>query len=98
MGVRLIKIFKTRVISLLTALFILFGTSLQASAVNTTASTANGKSTYSTKATKNYTVYITKTGAKYHAKGCRYLKQSSSAIKKNSAVSQGYTPCKVCRP
>jgi len=97
-GARIIKIFKTRIISLLTALFIIFGTSLQASAVNTTVNTTNYKSLYAAKATKSYTVYITNTGAKYHKKGCRYLKQSSIAIKKTSAVNQRYTACKVCRP
>ena len=44
------------------------------------------------------TVYITRTGAKYHRSGCRYLRQSKIAISKSSAQSQGYTACKVCRP
>lgn len=93
------KIFKTRFISFITALFILFGTSLQASAVNTTTiNTATNKTSYSAKAAKNYTVYITNTGKKYHKKGCRYLRMSSIAIKKSSALSEGYTACKVCNP
>ena len=45
-----------------------------------------------------YTVYITKTGEKYHRDGCRYLKKSKIAIDKSSAINQGYTPCSVCHP
>ena len=46
----------------------------------------------------SYTVYITKTGEKYHRDGCRYLKKSQIAIDKNDAVARGYTPCSVCNP
>lgn len=46
----------------------------------------------------DYTVYITKTGTKYHRAGCRYLKDSKIPIKKSEAISRGYTPCSVCRP
>lgn len=44
------------------------------------------------------TVYITKTGEKYHADGCRYLSRSKIAIALGDAVAQGYDPCKVCKP
>lgn len=44
------------------------------------------------------TVYITKTGSKYHTGSCRYLKKSKIAISKSAAISQGYTACKVCKP
>lgn len=44
------------------------------------------------------TVYITRTGERYHLGGCRYLRQSKIAIKKSDAIARGYTPCKVCRP
>jgi len=44
------------------------------------------------------TVYITKTGEKYHRAGCRYLSQSSIPIKLSDAIAQGYTPCSVCNP
>lgn len=49
-------------------------------------------------ASTSYTVYITKTGEKYHRDGCRYLKKNQIAIDKNAAVAQGYTPCSVCNP
>lgn len=44
------------------------------------------------------TVYITKTGAKYHKESCRYLKYSSIAITLTKAQQQGYTACSVCKP
>lgn len=42
------------------------------------------------------TVYITRTGNKYHKSGCRYLRQSSIAISLSDAQAQGYTACSVC--
>ena len=50
------------------------------------------------KDTNGYTVYITKTGEKYHSGGCRYLKKSKIAIDINDARAQGYEPCSVCNP
>lgn len=47
---------------------------------------------------KSYTVYITKTGEKYHASGCQYLSKSKIAIDKSKAISQGYTACSRCKP
>lgn len=44
------------------------------------------------------TVYITDTGTKYHASGCRYLDQSKHAISEDDAIRQGYEACKVCKP
>lgn len=44
------------------------------------------------------TVYITRTGSKYHSSGCRYLSKSKIAISKSDAKARGYTACKVCRP
>ncbi len=43
-------------------------------------------------------VYVTLTGKKYHAKGCRTLHRSKTIteIKQSEAVRQGYGPCKVC--
>ena len=45
-----------------------------------------------------YTVYITKTGKKYHSSGCQYLKQSKIPISEPNARAQGYTPCSKCNP
>lgn len=44
------------------------------------------------------TVYITKTGKKYHRDGCRYLSQSKIPISLSNAQNQGYGPCSVCNP
>lgn len=44
------------------------------------------------------TVYITKTGDRYHQGWCGYLRRSKISISKSQARSLGYTPCKVCRP
>lgn len=46
----------------------------------------------------SYTVYITKTGEKYHRDGCRHLKKSKIAIDYNDARARGYDPCSVCNP
>ncbi len=48
--------------------------------------------------TQTYTVYITRTGEKYHEEYCRYLKSSKIPIELNDAKARGYTPCKVCGP
>lgn len=44
------------------------------------------------------TVYITDTGSKYHRDGCQYLSKSQIAIALSDAKSQGYEPCKKCKP
>lgn len=45
---------------------------------------------------RTQTVYITRTGSKYHRNGCRYLK-SKIPISLEKAK-QSYEPCSVCRP
>lgn len=44
------------------------------------------------------TVYITRTGKKYHRDGCRYLSKSKIPISLSDAKSAGYDPCSVCDP
>ncbi|HOJ19627.1 MAG TPA: hypothetical protein PLT92_13780 [Ignavibacteriaceae bacterium] len=43
------------------------------------------------------TVYITKSGKKFHKAECSYLK-SSIAIELNDALNRGYEPCSKCKP
>ena len=43
------------------------------------------------------TVYVTRTGKKYHRGGCRYLRRSKIPISLEAAK-QRYGPCSVCRP
>jgi hypothetical protein len=47
---------------------------------------------------KSVTVYVTRTGTKYHRAGCRSLAHSSIQITLADAKSRGYTPCKLCHP
>lgn len=44
------------------------------------------------------TVYITKTGTKYHSEGCRYLSKSKIAIDLADAIAKGCEACSVCKP
>jgi hypothetical protein len=43
------------------------------------------------------TVYITRTGKKYHRLGCQYLRSSCIPVSLSTARLY-YTPCSVCRP
>lgn len=47
---------------------------------------------------KEQTVYITKTGAKYHRGSCSYLRKSKIAISKKEAIANGYGACSRCQP
>ena len=44
------------------------------------------------------TVYVTKTGKKYHNESCSHLRISKRAILLSDAVVQEYTPCSRCSP
>jgi len=44
------------------------------------------------------TVYVTKTGEKYHRGNCGYLSKSKRAIALSEAKAAGYTPCSRCKP
>lgn len=46
---------------------------------------------------QSQTVFITKTGKKYHRDGCSYLK-SRIPISLKDAKARGYTPCSRCNP
>lgn len=48
--------------------------------------------------TVSQTVYVTKTGTKYHLGNCSYLRQSKIKTTKSEAVNSGYSACKVCKP
>ncbi len=49
-------------------------------------------------ATKTQTVYVTRTGRRYHRDGCRYLAASKIPISLKDAKARGFTACKVCHP
>ena len=44
------------------------------------------------------TVYITKTGEKFHRDGCQYLRKSQIPISRSNAIAQGYGACSRCNP
>ena len=56
------------------------------------------ESAASSEAKKEKVVYITNSGSKYHAAGCRYLRKSKIEISLSDAQAQGYEPCSVCNP
>jgi competence protein ComEC len=47
---------------------------------------------------KTETVYVTRTGKRYHRDGCRYLGNNPIPMSLKDAQAKGYTPCKVCHP
>ena len=49
-------------------------------------------------ASGDVTVYISKSGIKYHKQSCRSVKKSSTVIKLKEARVKGYLPCKACKP
>lgn len=44
------------------------------------------------------TVYVTRTGEKYHSAGCQYLRKSQIPMSLADAKASGYTPCSKCGP
>ncbi len=46
--------------------------------------------------TKECTVYVTRTGAKYHMSDCYHLRKSRRPMARSEAIAAGYTPCKHC--
>ena len=44
------------------------------------------------------TVYVTRTGEKYHRDGGRYLSRSRIPSSLKDAQSRGFGPCSVCKP
>ena len=65
---------------------------------STSSNYSNTGNNDSSSISSSYTVYVTKTGDKYHISGCRYLSRSKIPIDKTIAQSQGYTACSVCCP
>lgn len=43
------------------------------------------------------TVYIAKSGIKYHTQNCRSVKKNSTPMKLKDARAKGYLPCKICK-
>lgn len=47
---------------------------------------------------QDQSVYVTKTGEKYHKSDCRYLKYSKIEVSLKEAISKSYSACSVCKP
>lgn len=54
--------------------------------------------TYKSEPNGTQTVYITRTGEKYHNRACQHLAKSKFEISLESAYSKGYRACAVCDP
>lgn len=44
------------------------------------------------------TVFVTKSGSKYHLEDCSYLSDSSIPISREQAIAEGKEPCSKCLP
>ena len=47
---------------------------------------------------KTITVYITKSGKKYHRANCQHARKNAQPISLQEALEKGYEPCKRCHP
>ncbi len=69
-------------------------TSSSGSSSSSSASSSTSVSRHT--AESSQTVYITRTGSKYHHSGCQYLRQSQIPISLSDAKASGYSPCSRC--
>lgn len=70
----------------------------QANNNTSTPAVNNTNNTTTTNNNTTQTVYITKTGKKYHREGCSSLSKSKISISLSDAKAKGYTACKNCKP
>lgn len=70
------------------------GTSSEDGVVSSSASEKGSPVPYSAETT----VYVTRTGRKFHRKSCRYVREGARPILKKDALAAGYTPCSICKP
>lgn len=48
------------------------------------------------RAVRDCTVYITRTGSRYHVSSCKRLQRSRYSMPRSEALKRGYSPCRVC--
>lgn len=65
---------------------------------NAPPATESAKETDLPKDNQYVTVYITRTGKKYHRDGCKYLSNGKIPVDLNELDLEKYTPCSVCKP
>ncbi|MDD7733443.1 MAG: hypothetical protein PT959_00695, partial [Firmicutes bacterium] len=63
---------------------------------SSSSSSSSGTSAARSTSESSQTVYITRTGSKYHHAGCQYLRQSQIPISLSDAKASGYSPCSRC--
>ncbi len=63
---------------------------------SSSSSASSGTSVSHRSSESSQTVYITRTGSKYHHAGCQYLRQSQIPISLSDAKASGYSPCSRC--
>ena len=64
---------------------------------SSSSSTSKSSSSVSSSTKQNEaTVYVTRTGGKYHKFGCQYLKESCIPLARTVAIYRGYDPCSRC--
>lgn len=84
----------TRFVRVVLALAVLCGASL---AQTTTPAGAIPSILAAQQDPKAITVYVTRTGAKYHRDACRYLSRSRIPMSLAEAAKR-FGPCRVCKP
>lgn len=84
-------------IAVLSAALMLVSSASSNGATNTLFHAVSLSAAGQTTAPQNETVYVTKTGKKYHRAGCRSLSKSAIPMKLKD-VASAYTPCSVCKP
>jgi micrococcal nuclease len=52
----------------------------------------------SARASGSDTVYVTKSGSRFHRSGCRFLSRSAVPMARVTAAGRGFSPCQVCKP
>ena len=70
----------------------------EAAAAAAAAATASQAQNQDDGGSSGVTVYITKSGEKYHLDGCSSLRKSKIPVSLEDAKARGYEPCKNCNP
>jgi hypothetical protein len=84
-------------VAIVAVALVLLGLFIYARATPAKATTAPGAAGIGAVDQIQATVYITRTGTKYHCDGCRSLSKSKIPVKLDDAKKH-YGPCNVCRP
>ncbi len=70
----------------------------EANKLETTADSSQVKNITSPPDRSQTTVYVARTGRKFHRKDCRYVRNDAYPMVRADALKAGHTPCSVCKP